>query len=619
MADGRFPKREYRGRSPPRNDRFANDRRPNWSPPRNRRRDDFDRGRDYNNNNNNNWDRFGRDVERRKPVFKDWKLDGALLSESQFNEAPQWKGIKYETYKTEHKRYNTKLFFLIHRTETRFMERYNPTSIVERRKRDAAESQLLAAQFLSKLEDESFELPNYDADLHADLFPDFVMEPSEVIEIDEAKQEEKGEAMIEDNAESKEVNKEKRDEKKNVPQDQEKLKRAFLEKQPPLIPVYSNERIPKDLELAQKLTFHFDQMRSIPSNPLLSKSISLQTTQPTETTQSTEAQETETVTETKVPSEQELAEEEKNAEYYKKFTTYSEKQQLDLLIYYLKTVHFHVYYTCTTFPALDKEKAVLCYRGSEKLNRDAERPIEAAAWGENVDKKIQDRLTIDLRVASGERKCEEYLEAFYNEKIVKDSAERFRCDVCSKMFKGPIFVKKHIAAKHPEKLEEIKEKALEEQYFQNYLQHCDKIQDMNQDREKLKNAEAKPRIDKDKDLRVRDTSTDLRRRSRSPPNRSDNKRPRSPPRKGGAWENEDRRQNPRGGRGQADSWGGRGSGIRGGRGKFARSDFQLEPEMREKMDPRARFVDLDKPQENAFEIDYEKALAAFEEGNDDDA
>lgn len=34
------------------------------------------------------------------------------------------------------------------------------------------------------------------------------------------------------------------------------------------------------------------------------------------------------------------------------------------------------------------------------------------------------------------------------------------------------------------------------------------------------------------------------------------------------------------------------------------------------MDPRSRFVDLDKPQENSFEIDYEKALAAFEQGDD---
>lgn len=63
-----------------------------------------------------------------------------------------------------------------------------------------------------------------------------------------------------------------------------------------------------------------------------------------------------------------------------------------------------------------------------------------------------------MTIASGEKKCDEFLEIFYNEKIIKDSPERFRCDICSKMFKGPIFVKKHIAAKHPEKIEEIKDR-----------------------------------------------------------------------------------------------------------------------------------------------------------------
>lgn len=79
-------------------------------------------------------------------------------------------------------------------------------------------------------------------------------------------------------------------------------------------------------------------------------------------------------------------------------------------------------------------------------------------------------------------------------------------------------------------------------------------------------------------MRVRDTSTDLRRRSKSPPR---DKRPRSPPRRG-PWEGDDRRQvGARGGRGGGfDNWGGRGSGSRGGRGKFPRNEFDHGPELR---------------------------------------
>jgi hypothetical protein len=490
----------------------------------------------------------------------------------------------------------------------------------------------LASQFLAKVEDESFVLPNYDADLHEELFPEFIFEEEPIKVTEETdensyKKEEKTDMII-DNLESKEVKKEEEmiDEKKDVemkdePKDREveykKKKKAFEDSLPQLHPIHLNERISKDLELIQKLALHFDQMRNITSNPLLGK---FALPQPT---QSESTQDTETAAEPKMPTEQELAEEEKIAQYHKKFTSFSEKQQLDLFIYYLSTVHFHVYYTCNTFPSQEKDKAVLGFRASEKHNNEFG-PNENAAMVEVLDRKIQDRLNLDLRIASGERKCEEFLEAFYNEKIVKDSAERFRCDVCSKMFKGPIFVKKHIAAKHPEKLEEIKEKAQEEQYYLNYLNHCEKLQDLHQEREKCVSKDkilldaTKPKIDKDKDLRVRDTSTDLRRRSKSP-NRNEHKRQRSPPRKG-AWDGEDRRQlSSRGGRGQADNWGGRGSGARGGRGggKFARETFEHAPELRDKMDPRAKFVDLDKPNENSFEIDYEKALAAFEEGDDD--
>jgi hypothetical protein len=84
---------------------------------------------------------------------------------------------------------------------------------------------------------------------------------------------------------------------------------------------------------------------------------------------------------------------------------------------------------------------------------------------------------LDLTVASGEKRNEELLETFYNDKIVKDSSgpERYRCEICSKMFKGPIYVKKHISVKHQDKLEEIRDRAREEQFFQNFVTHSDKV------------------------------------------------------------------------------------------------------------------------------------------------
>lgn len=61
-------------------------------------------------------DRFGRDVERRKNPSKEIKYDGPLLTENQFNDSPQFRGMTYETYKANHKRFNAKQFFTAHRT-----------------------------------------------------------------------------------------------------------------------------------------------------------------------------------------------------------------------------------------------------------------------------------------------------------------------------------------------------------------------------------------------------------------------------------------------------------------------------------------------------------------------
>jgi len=56
-----------------------------------------------------------------------------------------------------------------------------------------------------------------------------------------------------------------------------------------------------------------------------------------------------------------------------------------------------------------------------------------------------------------------------------------------------------------------------------------------------------------------------------------------------------------------------------GSGGRARGDFTRDihpPEFRDKIDPRSpvTYIDLDKPPEDNFELDYEKALAAFAAG-----
>jgi len=421
----------------------------------------------------------------------------------------------------------------------------------------------------------------------------------------------------------KDGNEEKKDDHKDK---LEKSKSRTL-----LVPEITHERIAKDLELIKKLTNHFDEMRNITTSVLLGKYSSLQPT-----VQSPENSKEEKNVEGTNPPESFL-------QLQHKIQSYSQKQQLDLFIYYLAKVHFHSFYSCSTFPAHEKEKVQDVYRSTETINEGSD-PVEATGWVENFEKKIETILTLDLQVASGERRADELLEIFYTDKIIKDNPDRFRCELCNKMFKGPVYVKKHISTKHPEKIEEIKEKAREEQFYRNYVTHSDKLIE-NQAKAERERNDKKPKIDREKDLREKKAET----RRKSPPRNNSKspqrseKRQRSPNRESGSidknvdlrtrerspahekFDNDDRdrRNNNWRGRGGGHYEGGWRGRNRGRYGKVFDSNepFDIPPDMKDKMDPRANnkfvFKDLDKPQEDSFEIDYEKALAAFATGEGD--
>lgn len=54
------------------------------------------------------------------------------------------------------------------------------------------------------------------------------------------------------------------------------------------------------------------------------------------------------------------------------------------------------------------------------------------------------------------------------ENVKRLEDEKYRCAFCSKLFKGDEFVRKHIVLKHVENITEVRQKALEEQFFLNY-------------------------------------------------------------------------------------------------------------------------------------------------------
>ncbi|TPX60142.1 hypothetical protein PhCBS80983_g02000 [Powellomyces hirtus] len=147
------------------------------------------------------------------------------------------------------------------------------------------------------------------------------------------------------------------------------------------------------------------------------------------------------------------------------------KKSLDLYITYLRKVHNYDYYGGieTSSPEDFARKSSVMLR----------RPP--------VEKKVSvflDRLDmrVDLRIRKpldgpeitkmGGKLLEVELDKFLGKSVKKEAEGKFRCTVCSKLFKGEEFVKKHLKTKHNEITLPTRK---EVEFFNNYVRDPNKV------------------------------------------------------------------------------------------------------------------------------------------------
>jgi hypothetical protein len=75
----------------------------------------------------------------------------------------------------------------------------------------------------------------------------------------------------------------------------------------------------------------------------------------------------------------------------------------------------------------------------------------------------------DAEDFTGSKIVEQKTEDFLTKNVVRHNETVFECAVCTKKFMADHFVKKHITAKHPEKVETVQSKALEGQFLRNFF------------------------------------------------------------------------------------------------------------------------------------------------------
>ncbi|EGC30217.1 hypothetical protein DICPUDRAFT_58394 [Dictyostelium purpureum] len=94
-------------------------------------------------------------------------------------------------------------------------------------------------------------------------------------------------------------------------------------------------------------------------------------------------------------------------------------------------------------------------------------------WVTSLDNNTKNKIA-RIPTSNEQYLCKEAIEKaaedYINNNTIKIEEEKYKCNLCSKLFKGAEYVKKHINLKHPEELKnESETKGTEEQFFLNYF------------------------------------------------------------------------------------------------------------------------------------------------------
>eukprot|EP00466_Bigelowiella_natans_P011742 jgi/Bigna1/141334/aug1.62_g16042 len=163
------------------------------------------------------------------------------------------------------------------------------------------------------------------------------------------------------------------------------------------------------------------------------------------------------------------------------FRGFSTLKKLNIVVEYLRRVHLHSYYVHQSFQTYEELLFTVGEKftrsGTEndaeswyaKLREETQRLIDgdvasyaAAACGGTGDDNEDDKASSS---PDYEAPVQEFLEA----KTIKLSEPgKFRCALCTKLFKADYFVHKHLRNKHKEEVLKAKVKAQDEQFFANY-------------------------------------------------------------------------------------------------------------------------------------------------------
>ena len=131
------------------------------------------------------------------------------------------------------------------------------------------------------------------------------------------------------------------------------------------------------------------------------------------------------------------------------------KKKLDLAILYLRKVHFFCFY-CGIQAELPEELLRRCGSLHIRKTNCVKSQQFSTEWLEKHEGRLLAMLNQNPQISSVQpaQNPSILLDEQVAKLICKLEDAKFRCSICTKLFKGPEFVDKHIRLKHPEKVEE---------------------------------------------------------------------------------------------------------------------------------------------------------------------
>ncbi|TPX54086.1 hypothetical protein SeMB42_g00455 [Synchytrium endobioticum] len=156
------------------------------------------------------------------------------------------------------------------------------------------------------------------------------------------------------------------------------------------------------------------------------------------------------------------------------------KKDLDLHIEYLKRVHFYDFYSCIECDSPEDflRRVPVSVRQASQPNSNPEAP-QLQRFLERLDlrhyHRIHKPLESEMIRGAGGKDIESEIDKAMDSHIGKVDDGKFRCLVCTKLFKGEDFVRKHIRSKHPELVDKLR---VDFVIINNYCRDPNRVHDM---------------------------------------------------------------------------------------------------------------------------------------------